>query len=110
MLLQSFLSLSPSAPSAPPVDVRAVATSHDIVRVNWGSVPCQQRNGPITGFVVNITFDGEQPKTVTTGLTSSANVTGLSPLRTYAISVAAISEQGSGPHSEPQLVQTLPTG
>ena len=100
----------PSAPSASPDNVQAEVLSHDTVLVAWGTVPCQQRNGLITGFDINISTNGLLVKTVSVGVTTTANLTGLSPLQWYAISVAAIGEEGTGPHSAPQLVKTPLTG
>ena len=100
----------PSAPSAPPENVKAEASSYDTVLVTWGAVPCEKRNGPVTGFSIHVMINGVSLKNVSAGVTTSTNVTGLSPLQTYGVSVAAVGEQGVGTHSLPQLVKTPLTG
>ena len=90
------------------------------MEVKWGQVPCLERNGEITGYVARAIAVGkvvaralDDEKVVAStnvGLTDTATLTGLSPLETYAVSVAAITDQGTGPYSSPVHVTTPQTG
>ena len=68
------------------------------VRLSWGAVPKDQRNGEITGYSIQI----EGPNTTTGGYFtldaySSEEVSDLRPSTEYTFSVSAMTEGGSGP-------------
>ena len=96
-----------TAPGAPPPDVTAKAVSYDTIQVAWGELPCVEHNGLITGYVVQVSLDGEVVSTTdSVGSSTATTLTSLLPLRTYSVSVAAATEQGIGPHSSPVAVTT----
>ena len=78
----------------------------DMIVVNWGPVPCLERNGEITGYVVRASIDGEVVASTSVGNANLATLTGLSPLQTYALSIAAVNSEGTGTLSSPIIVTT----
>lgn len=85
----------------------AKAVSYDKVQVAWGELPCLERNGFITGYVVEVSLDDELVNSVDIVDSSmTATLTGLLPLRTYYVHVAAVTDQGTGPHSTNLAVTT----
>ena len=77
----------------------------------WGTVPCPDQRGAITGYklrysnrtsiVVDITGEGSRQRMLT----------GLTPFTSYSVQVAAVNAGGTGPYSDPALtVETLQDG
>ena len=72
--------------------------------LSWREVPCDQQNGPITGYVVQYYAtcgpdrDVQQTKSV---VTTGSIIDGLTPNTEYAFQVAAVNTNGTGPFSEP---------
>ena len=99
-----------SVPS-PPVNVRTRSWSLSSVRVSWDEVPVDDRNGDITGYIVelrngsglirNRTVDGENNRT--------AVLDGLEMFVTYNISVRAKTKAGPGGPSSPVNATTNQT-
>ena len=95
----------------PPTSITAKAVSYDTVQIAWEALPCIEHNGNITGYIVNISLNGE----VVTSISSLASITDITvpdllPLQTYSISIAAFNDQGMGPISSPVYVTTPLTG
>ena len=89
----------------------AKAVSYDIVQIGWGELPCIERNGLITGYVVNVSLDGEVVHSISNLANSFVTtVPSLLPLQTYSVGVAALNDQGTGPQSSPVYVTTPLTG
>ena len=84
----------------------AEAVSYDKIQVAWSDLPCLEHNGLITGYVIQVSLDGEIVSATSVGISATATLTGLLPLRTYAVSVAAVNAQGTGPHSYPVHLTT----
>ena len=72
--------------------------------LSWREVPCDQQNGPITGYVVQYYAicgpdrDMQQTKSV---VTTESIIDGHTPNTEYAFQVAAVNTNGTGPFSEP---------
>ena len=106
-----ILCVCSAAPGVPPPDLITKAVSYDTVQIVWGEIPCIKRNGLITGYVINVSLDGEVVTSISSvGSSTNTTVSSLLPLRTYSVSVAALSDQGTGPLSSPVLVTTPLTG
>ena len=91
-----------SAPSAPPSSVNATVQSSTSITVQWGSVPCIDRNGDITGYSVQYEVMGSgntQTMSVDGADTTETTITGLTPSTTYSISVAGVNDQLIGMYS-----------
>ena len=75
--------------------------------MQWGTVPCPDQRGPITGYrlrygtsIANIKETDEQ--------TDRQHVlTGLTPFSSYSVQVAAVNAGGTGPYSTALTVETL---
>ena len=113
MLLFMIPANSPtSAPTGSPENVTAEAIAFDTVKVAWGEVSCLERGGEITGYEVRASIHGgvvgssSVDVSTSVGVTHTATLTGLSPYQTYAISIAAVNDQGTGPHDTMVIVKT----
>ena len=102
------------APQAPPENVTAVAVNGSSIRVSWGSVPKDKRNGIITGY--RVLFGSRTLKNVTNGTrqvrgTRNSVVIGdLEMFVTYSFRVQARTKIGRGNFSEPVNQTTTQTG
>ena len=84
------------------------------ININWGKVPCQHRNGEITGYAVVYrkvlsSGNGERRQTqegmvMVNGQTATIN--NLDPLTEYSVMVAAVNSAGTGVFSEPVIAVT----
>ena len=86
-------------PSAPPTSVRVSEVTSSSITVQWGPVDCIHRNGDITGYSVQ--YGSE---TVSVSGNSSGGmyvISGLMPSTNYTMQVAAETNAGTGPYSEP---------
>ena len=110
MLYQRCVFIS-VAPSAAPSVTKTFATSYSIT-INWELVPCEHRNGDITGYSVRY---GEMGTNMTD--TTVLNVTGASVTEatisnptlstTYSIQVAAVNSAGTGEFGNATLAKTV---
>ena len=76
--------------------------------VVWGTVPCPDQRGPITGYRLRY-------NSIIVDITGQENIqhvlTGLTPFTSYSVQVAAVNAGGTGPYSDPALtVETLQDG
>ena len=89
-----------SAPSAPPTNVSAVATSSRSISLTWGPPPRSEQNGILRHyFIVVVSQRGD---TVTRNVSSnqqSVSISGLSPFTRYNCTVQA-GTLASGPASD----------
>ena len=103
-----------TVPSAAPDMVNASSANLSSIDITWGEVPCQHRNGEITGYVVvyRKVFGrgrGERRQTqegmvMVNGQT--ATIDNLDPLTEYSVMVAAVNSAGTGVFSEPVTAVT----
>ena len=93
--------LSSTAPSRPPDGVSEVSVTVNSITVQWGEVPCMDRNGEITGYIVEVTLSGMIVATenVNDGSARRGTVSGLTPSTQYTVSLQAVNSAGSGPFS-----------
>ncbi len=73
-----------------------------VVSLSWDEVSCTDRNGVITGYIVQYTIAGGMTVTVNISATTSVVIAGLIKFRLYSFSVAAINDNGIGPYSNEQ--------
>lgn len=112
--LFSSCSTQPIAePSGSPTGLRIIQVGDTYVRCMWNYLRCEERNGPITGYKVqlykskdivqNITLPGQESLTYT--------ARDLDPCKhLYSIEVAAINDDGIGPYRRIEFHQRLVTG
>ena len=77
--------------------------------VLWGTVPCPEQRGPITGYILR--YSSRAGSSIV-GIVGDNNkqhmLTGLTPYTSYSVQVAAVNDGGVGPYSEPALtLETL---
>ena len=80
-----------SAPSASPRGMSWEGSSSTTIAIKWGPVPCADRNGNITSYVVMFRENGTEMfhNKATTGVDMEFTITGLAPSTEYQIKVAA---------------------
>ena len=100
-----------AAPSAAPNVTKTFATSYFII-IHWEMVPCEHRNGDITGYSVRYGEMGtNQTHTTVLDITGASitEVTISNPTlsTTYSIQVAAVNGAGTGVFSSATLIKTV---
>ena len=93
--------LSSTAPTGAPDGISEVSVTANSITVQWGEVPCMDRNGEITGYTVEATLSGMVVATenVNDGSAREGTVFGLTPSTDYLVLVAAFNSVGTGPFS-----------
>ena len=94
-----------AGPSAPQSGVTADGMSTSIT-VQWGTVPCADRNGPITGYSVRYGEMGSGSTQNESATGNEAVISGLQGSTDYTVEVAAETSVGQGEYSEPIIVTT----
>ena len=77
--------------------------------VSWGEVPCNGRNGPITGYYLtytNITSNTSYTVNITGGNNTMYTLTGLIPYTNYTVSIIPYNYNMTGPAR--QAIQLTP--
>ena len=99
--LTRWFVLSSTAPTGAPDGVSEVSVTANSITVQWGEVPCMDRNGEITGYTVEVSLSGMVVRTenVNDGSARKGTVSGLTPATEYTVTVAAANSVGSGPFS-----------
>ncbi len=97
-----YSSLCYSAPSSAPQNFQSTAIAETSITVEWGTVPCIDRNSVITGYVLQYRevshYNYEEETIPGTGDEGGTyTITGLTPLTSYYITLAAVSDSGTGP-------------
>ena len=96
------------APVNAPEGLNSTSVESRSLTVVWGTVPCLDQRGPITGYklrynTIVVTIDGEESR--------QPVLAGLTPFTSYSVQVAAVNAGGTGPFSYPALtVETLQDG
>ena len=92
--------------------VKSSTVSSSAINVSWGEVPCPQRNGEITGYIVWYNRSGtnrqvgEEVHVNSSSTMHMTVITDLDPLTEYIIRVAAVNRHGPGPFSDPVYATT----
>ena len=90
--------LSSTAPTGAPDGIREVSVTVRSITVQWGEVPCLDRNGEIIGYTVEVTLSGMVVATENVN-DGSGTVSGLNPSTDYVVLVAAVNSAGTGSFS-----------
>ena len=87
-----------SAPTDSPMPREGTVTANDIT-IEWNELPCLDRNGVITGYIVEARTSGEADRTVNVndGSAREATFSGLIPSTAYTVSLQAVNSADSGP-------------
>ena len=76
------------------------------ITVQWGTVPCADQNGPITGYSVRYGEMGSGSTRNESATGNEAVISGLQTSTNYTVEVAAETSVGRGDYSEPIIVTT----
>ena len=77
------------------------------ITVRWQPVLCLDRNGEITGYIVQAVRNEMVEGTASVGGDAGqATISGLSPSTSYSVQVAAVNGAGTGPYSSGISVRT----
>ena len=102
-----YLLLFYTDPTGHPRSVRSGTVTASSITVQWGTVPCLDRNGEITGYRAQAVRNGMVEGTASVGGSArQATISGLAPSTTYTIYVAANNTAGYGPFSSGISVMT----
>ena len=107
IIIAIILSLS-LAPVVSPGTLNNTSVESRSLTVVWGTVPCPDQRGTITGYKLryNSMMVDISGQTIT-----QHELTGLTPFTSYSVQVAAVNAGGTGPYSDPILtVETLQDG
>ena len=98
--------LPAAAPTGAPGGLNSTSVESRSLTVQWGTVPCPDQRGPITGY--RLRYSNGTSIVNTTGEGSRQYVlTGLTPFTSYSVQVAAVNAGGTGPYSTALTVETL---
>ena len=107
VILFLFLTL-PAAPSGPPQDISAEATSSQTVYLMWNPPLPEEQNGVITGYFIDVTLLERGEMFQVFSETSELTVESLRPYSTYSFVIAAQTIVGIGPFSTVLVVALTP--
>ena len=87
-----------SAPTDSPMPREGTVTARSIT-IEWDELACLDRNGVITGYIVDARAGGILIRTVNVndGSAREATVSGLTPTTEYTVSLQAVNSADSGP-------------
>ena len=94
-----------TVPSSPPQDIMVESHSPASLNVSWQPPLKIDRNGPITGHVIQYTRVRSSyvlSVNVTSGTTHT--ISGLVAYVNYFVTVAAVTANGTGPFSDPPVI------
>ena len=74
------------------------------VTVTWGTIDCIQRNGEITGYVVQYEGGDMTDGGMTDVNTRTFEATGLRPFTVYTFQVAGVNDVDTGPFAETIII------
>ena len=84
-----------------------MAINSTSVKVSWDNIKCHQRNSNISDYVVTYnTTLGERQVDVESSNQRTIVVNGLYPFSTYTFAVAGVNNNGSGPYSVEESINT----
>uniref|UniRef100_A0A1X7SR16 Fibronectin type-III domain-containing protein n=1 Tax=Amphimedon queenslandica TaxID=400682 RepID=A0A1X7SR16_AMPQE len=99
-----------TVPSTPVSNVKFASVGSVSMTVSWDEVPCDGRNGLITGYYLTYT-DIASNTSYTVNITGEDNrmynLTGLMPYTNYTVSIMPYNAVGMGPPSDNVTQQTL---
>ena len=97
-------------PSAAPQNVRISSRSSTSLSIVWSPPDLRHRNGPITGYTVQVYLQFGGSTIVSSTTRNYISVSGLTPHKTYRVKVAAKNRNGTGPFSIPIVGSTTEAG
>ena len=97
-----------SAPTAPPSNVNVTDVTSSTITVQWGMVPCDDQNGPITGYSVRYGVMGSSEREIEEGVGDqrTATISELAAATVYEYEVAGITTADTGAFSDQMTALT----
>ena len=97
-----------SAPTAPPSNVNVTDVTSSTITVQWEMVPCDDQNGPITGYSVRYGVMGSSEREIeeVVGDQRMATISELAAATVYEYEVAGITTADTGAYSDPMTTLT----
>ena len=90
-----------TVPSLPPLNIIVESNNQTSLNVSWQLPSEIDRNGPITGYVINYTRDESSDHVIIVNVTETAyTISGLVTFAEYSVRVAAVNINGTGPFSD----------
>ena len=103
--------VTPVEPASPPSAVAAATNSSTSILITWSEIPAIDRNGIITRYEVEYTFDRNTFQIImVSSMNTMALLTELHEYVLYFIRVRAYTSVGPGPYSADVLERTLEDG
>ena len=99
----------PTAPSEPPLDVRALNVQSRLVELAWSPPPADTHNGVIVHYIIFYKELQTGQNTTVTSFNTVITLGNLHPFYNYTITVAAYTI-ATGPFSTQLHIQTLEDG
>ena len=93
-----------TVPSSPPRDVTVLSVIPASIRVSWQSPVLRDRNGPITGYVIQYTRVGPSGMSMNVTSENTEVESRVTAYVNYSVIVAAMTVNGTGPFSDPPVV------
>lgn len=98
------------APSSPPLNFVATPADPRSIVLRWDPPLPEDRNGPITGYLIDVTVVETSETFQLNVTTTTLRVLELTPYTTYRFTIAASTEVGLGPFSTVYSTQTPEDG
>ena len=97
-----------SAPTASPSNVNVTDVTSSTITFQWEMVPCDDQNGPITGYSVRYGVMGSSERDIeeVVGDQRMATISGLAAATVYEYEVAGITTADTGVYSDPMTTLT----
>ena len=94
-----------TVPNSPPRDVMVETHNPASLNVSWRPPATRDRNGPITGYVIQYAKVGSSDMmSVNVASGTTYTISGLVAYVDYSVIVAAMTVNGTGPFSDPPVV------
>ena len=99
-----------TVPDSEPLLLTASDITSESFYLSWNPPPVEDRNGPITGYAIQVTNFGTGESFTVTSQENSTEIRSLRPFTTYTCVVAAQTSAGIGPYSTTVMIQTDEAG
>ena len=83
--------------------MRVTGVTSTTITVRWRKIPCIERNGDITGYIVRY---GSETQSVSGGSVTETTISNLTPSITYNIQMATVNNADTGPFSSSISIMT----
>ena len=96
-----------TVPSSPPGRLTVIVVNSTTLKVSFSPPPIIDHNGLLTGYVIRFNRIGSGVTKSVTTTTTTIFISGLEKFVNYSITVASMNANGTGPFSNPPVVQPI---